>query len=92
MSKPIPRRTPTRRRTPWLRLAVLLLAAGCGDEDLTGNLDPDVREGGDRIWEASATDLPSAFDFLSGRRLFLGSGNVSSTFGDVFLEGPGDSA
>lgn len=75
--------------------AVLLggLAAACGDEDLVGNIRPEVREGSGRIWEVAALDLPTAFDVFSGRRLFLGSGDINANLGDVFLEavlGTGD--
>ncbi|MBA2565254.1 MAG: hypothetical protein H0V09_07500 [Gemmatimonadetes bacterium] len=51
-------------------------------------VDPQVRAGNSRVWELAATDLPSAFDLFTGRRLFLGSGDIGSTEGDVFLTGP----
>lgn len=62
-----------------------LLVAGCGDDDVLG-VRPDVREGADRIWETDAEDLPSAYDFLSSRRLFLGGDDIGA-LGDVFLDG-----
>jgi hypothetical protein len=66
----------------------MLLLLGCGDEDPFGDIRADIREGSARIWEASAADLPGAFDFLSGRRLFLGSGDINENAGDIFLDGP----
>ena len=70
-----------------LTAGLALLGAGCGEGDPLGNLRPEVREGGGRIWEVSAEQLPSAFDIVSGRRLFLGSGDIGPTAGDIFLEG-----
>ncbi len=79
-----------RRRSRRPRLAGLALlcalAGACGDGDLVGNIRPDVREGSGRIWEVAAPDLPSAFDVFSGRRLFLGGGDINATQGDVFLQ------
>jgi hypothetical protein len=65
-------------------LAPALLFA-CGESSL---LSPGLREGGGRIWEVSAQGFPSAFDLVSGRRLFLGTGDVSANLGDLFLDGP----
>jgi hypothetical protein len=67
--------------------AMGLLLAGCGEGDPFGAVTPNVREGSARIWEVSAEDLPSAFDLVTGQRLFLGSGDVGATLGDVFLDG-----
>jgi hypothetical protein len=69
-------------------LAALAAACGGGDENL---LSPGLREGTARIWEVSAQDFPSAFDVVAQRRLFLGSGDVSSALGDFFLDGPAGS-
>ncbi len=71
------------------RAALLVLglaAAGCsgGDEAL---LSPGLREGTVRLWEVSEPTLPNAFDVFSGRRLFLGSGDISASFGDFFVDG-----
>jgi len=81
-------------RSPLICLGLAcLLSAACGDEDLIGSIRPDIREGSGRIWEVAAEDLPSAFDLFSGRRLFLGSGDINSGLGDLFLDtvpGSGD--
>ncbi len=73
-----------------LRAAALfalgVLAAGCGGDD--NLLSPGLREGSARIWEVSAQDFPSGFDVVAERRLFLGSGDISSALGDFFLDGP----
>lgn len=75
----------------WRRAAVLCCLAapllGCGEEDPFQDVRPNVREGGGRIWEVSAEELPGAFDVFNGRRLFLGGGGVADS-GDVFLDGP----
>jgi hypothetical protein len=61
-------------------------AAGCGG----GNealLSPGLRNGTVRLWEVSEPTLPNAFDVFSGRRLFLGSGDIGASFGDFFVDG-----
>ena len=71
-------------------IAIATTTAACGDDDPFGAINPQVREGSARIWELAAEDLPSVFDFLAGRRLFAGSGDVGPALGDVTLSaGPG---
>ena len=82
------------RPRPLGRAALLLLgltAAGCGG----GNealLSPGLRDGTVRIWEVSQPTLPNAFDTFSGRRLFLGSGDINLSTGDFFVDGPAGSS
>lgn len=66
--------------------ALVLALPACGEGDPFG-VAPDVQQGSGRIWEVAAGDLPSAFDVLTGRRLFLGDGDISSAMGDFFLDG-----
>ncbi|HEY7462290.1 MAG TPA: hypothetical protein VIC59_10500 [Gemmatimonadota bacterium] len=63
-----------------------LAAAGCssGNEAL---VSPGLRNGMVRLWEVSEPTLPNALDVFSGRRLFLGSGDVTANFGDFFVDG-----
>jgi hypothetical protein len=77
------------RRGVWRRVALVMLgalAAACGGDD--NLLSPGLRDGTARIWEVSAQDFPSAFDVVAERRLFLGSGDINSSLGDFFLDGP----
>jgi hypothetical protein len=69
-----------------LAAVAALLVTACGDED-PFDLSPGLREGSARIFEVAAENLPSAFDLVSERRLFLGSGDISESLGDIFLEG-----
>lgn len=74
-----------------LAAAALVGLAACGEGDPFG-VDPNVNEGSSRIFEVTAPDLPSAFDLFSGRRLFLGSGDVDAGSGDFFLDGASQSS
>jgi hypothetical protein len=62
-----------------------LLVTACSEGSL---ISPGLNEGGSRIWEVSAAELPSAFDIVTGRRLFLGTGDINASVGDIFLGGP----
>lgn len=74
----------TRSVAGWIA-GLCLLVAACGDGGLR-TVTPDLLDGGNRIWEVAAQDLPSAFDVFSGRRLFLGSGDIGGELGDIFVE------
>ena len=65
-------------------VAALPLAA-CDDENPFRNTTPLVLEGSGQIWELGAEGLPSGWDFIAGRRFFVGTTSLDRFNGSFVL-------
>ena len=76
-----------RRRRAAVAVALLSLTSlGCEDDNPFRNVSPDITTGESRVWELALPGFPSAWDFPTARRLFIGSGGFSSSIGSWLLD------
>lgn len=82
------RRRPARPRHVAALLAALPLAAlpGCDEGNPFRNVSDAVSTGSSQIWELSLSGFPSAFDFPSEQRLFVGTDGFASSLGNFLLD------
>lgn len=68
--------------------ALLLAVAGlgCEDDNPFRNVTPDVTTGESEVWELSLPGFPSAWDFPTAQRLFIGTGGFGSSRGSWLLD------
>ncbi|HET9582200.1 MAG TPA: hypothetical protein VFP76_05240 [Gemmatimonadota bacterium] len=72
-------------------LAALLFAAPACDEDNPfRNISDVVSTGTSQVWEFSLPGFPSAFDFNSEQRFFVGEGGFASSLGNFLLDSRAD--
>jgi len=81
------RRMPARARRLVTPLAALLLAvSGCDEDNPFRNISDEVSTGSSQVWEFSLAGFPSAFDFPTEQRFFVGEGGFASSLGNFLLD------
>jgi hypothetical protein len=70
------------------RLLVLgaILLAACDDENPFRNTTPQVFEGETQLWELGLPAFPSAWDFASAERIFVGTDEIGGSTGTFLLD------
>ncbi len=72
-------------------LAALLIAApGCDEGNPFRNVPDEISSGTSQVWELSLAGFPSAFDFPTEQRFFVGEGGFASSLGNFLLDGRED--
>lgn len=74
----------------WIVLAPLVAFAACDDGNPFRNVSPQVFEGESQLWELGLPAFPSGWDFDSGRRVFVGTGEGSGASASFLLDARAD--
>ena len=65
------------RRVSLLAIIAVALLAACDDDDNPfQNVEPEVIEGEDQVWEMGLPSFPSGWDFSTARRIFVGTDEI----------------
>ena len=79
------------RRRVEVALALLLIAGlGCDEDNPFRNVSSIVTTGESQVWELSLSGFPSAWDFPSAQRIFIGADGFSSSVGNWLLDARSD--
>ncbi|MGH7571045.1 MAG: hypothetical protein ACREMK_04280 [Gemmatimonadota bacterium] len=79
-----------RRRLDVVALLLLIAGLGCDEDNPFRNVASVVSTGESQVWELALPGFPSAWDFPTEQRLFIGAGGFSSTLGNWVLDGRAD--
>ena len=79
------------RRRAEIGVAILLIAgSGCDEDNPFRNVTSIVTTGESQVWEFALPGFPSAWDFPSGQRIFIGADGFSSSVGNWLLDSRSD--
>ncbi|MFN2382723.1 MAG: hypothetical protein ABR559_00510 [Gemmatimonadota bacterium] len=67
-------------------LALVVLAADCGEDNPFRGFPLEVTSGSSEVWQLGLSGLPSAFDIPTGVQLFIGPIDVRSGIGTFVLD------
>ncbi|MGH7550342.1 MAG: hypothetical protein ACREMD_12975 [Gemmatimonadota bacterium] len=73
-------------------VAALLLIGGlgCDEDNPFRTITPDVSAGESQVWELALPGFPSAWDFPTAQRLFIGTDGFGSSLGSWVLDARAD--
>jgi hypothetical protein len=77
-------------RPVGLLAALLLATPGCDEDNPFRNVPDEVSTGSSQVWEFSLGGFPSAFDFPTQQRFFVGEGEFASSIGNFLLDARAD--
>lgn len=79
------------RRVIWATLMVSCwFTAACDEDNLFRNTTPIIESGSGQVWELALPAFPSAWDFPSGQRFFVGTTQIGSVTGSWALDSRAD--